>query len=344
MNKANATDTCLTGKCPTPAEPNMHTIKLSEGSGGKEMQNLIDDVRKRFPPVTTWQNTTDDGATTMVGDKRIVFTSDSYVVTPIFFPGGNIGKIAFCGTVNDLSVMGARPLGISLSLVLEEGFAKDDFFRIIDSIAEMSKTTGIPIVTGDTKVVERRSLDKIIINTSGVGIVERALNEPFAEGDAVIVSGGIGEHGTTLLAKRFELEATIETDSKPLHEEMLAILPYIKQAKDITRGGIAAITNELITKHGVGMTIDEELIPLHPQVRALTEILGLDVYSLASEGRLLCVAEEKHAEQVVALLRKWNPMAARIGTVTSGNRVIVKTGYGKKVLSMPSGNIIPRIC
>ena len=139
MNKANATDTCLTGKCPTPAEPNMHTIKLSEGSGGKEMQNLIDDVRKRFPPVTTWQNTTDDGATTMVGDKRIVFTSDSYVVTPIFFPGGNIGKIAFCGTVNDLSVMGARPIGISLSLVLEEGFSKDDLFRIIDSIAEMSK-------------------------------------------------------------------------------------------------------------------------------------------------------------------------------------------------------------
>lgn len=342
MNKKN--DSCLTGECPVPIERDLNTIRLSEGSGGREMQALIATLRSRFPQSPEWQHGSDDGATFRIGEGHLVFTTDSYVVTPIFFPGGNIGKIAFCGTVNDLSVMGARPIGLSLALVLEEGFSKKEFLTIIETIGELSEATGIPVVTGDTKVVERGAIDKIIINTSGVGLASRVLEESLAPGDAVIVSRGIGEHGAALLARRFELETTLETDSKPLHEEMRAIGALVKQARDVTRGGLAAVLNELAQKNGVGMELLEECVPMHEQVRALTEILGIDVYSLASEGLIACVVAPEQAEVVLAELRKFHPMAARIGTVVTGKTVSVKTLYGKKILSMPSGNIVPRIC
>lgn len=342
MNKKN--EQCLTGQCPTPIERNMHTIKLSEGSGGREMQALIGTMRSRFEPSNEWAHSTDDGATFSLGDQHLVFTTDAYVVTPIFFPGGNIGKIAFCGTVNDLAVMGARPIGISLSLILEEGFSKEEFATIIETIGALSKETGIPIVTGDTKVVERGGIDKIIINTSGVGLATRVLEAPLIEGDAVIVSGGLGEHGAALLARRFELETTLETDCKPLHRELSAIGSFIKQAKDITRGGLAAILNELSERNSVAITVDEESVPLHEEVRALTEMLGIDVYSLASEGRFVCVVANEHAEEVLAILRGFNARAMQIGNVCVGKGVSVQTAYGKKILSMPSGNIVPRIC
>jgi hydrogenase expression/formation protein HypE len=342
MNKKN--EQCLTGQCPTPIERNMHTIKLSEGSGGREMQTLIGTMRSRFEPSNEWAHSTDDGATFSLGDQHLVFTTDAYVVTPIFFPGGNIGKIAFCGTVNDLAVMGARPIGISLSLILEEGFSKEEFATIIETIGALSKETGIPIVTGDTKVVERGGIDKIIINTSGVGLATHVLEAPLIEGDAVIVSGGLGEHGAALLARRFELETTLETDCKPLHQELSAIGSLIKQAKDITRGGLAAILNELSERNSVAITVDEELVPLHDEVRALTEMLGIDVYSLASEGRFVCVAAPEHASQVLDTLRTFNAAAEQIGRVSVGRGVSVQTAYGKKILSMPSGNIVPRIC
>jgi len=336
---------CLTGACPPIISRNMHTIKLSEGSGGREMQSLISEVRKRFPETSAWNNLRDDAATFPIGkEKHIVFTSDSYVVTPIFFPGGNIGKLAFCGTVNDLAVIGAAPTGLSFSCILEEGFSKDEFFEIIDTIASLSKQTGIPIVTGDTKVVERGGVGKIIINTSGIGITKHILSDPIQVGDRVIVSGGIGEHGTALLAKRFELESSIETDSKPLHEELIATGPFIKQAKDITRGGIAAILNELAEKNDAGIAVEEELIPLHDQVRALTEILGIDAYSLACEGRFVCITSPKNAEKTLSILRKFNPSASDIGKITNEKNVTIQTRYGKTLLAVPSGNIVPRIC
>lgn len=339
-NKQN----CLTGACPPTISRNMNTIKLSEGSGGKEMQSLIDTVRERFPKTTAWNNLTDDAATFSIGKEHIVFTSDSYVVTPVFFPGGNIGKIAFCGTVNDLAVMGARPIGLSLSLILEEGFSKNEFFEIIDTIASLSEQTHIPVVTGDTKVVERGGIGKIIINTSGIGLTEHVFLDPIQVDDHIIVSGSIGEHGTALLAKRFELESTVETDSKPLHEELFTIGPFIKQAKDITRGGLSAILNELAVKNNVGIAVNEAAIPLHDQVRALTEILGIDVYSLACEGRFLCITSPENAEKTVSLLRTFNTSACDIGTVTNGKDVTIQTSYGKTILSAPSGNIVPRIC
>jgi hydrogenase expression/formation protein HypE len=266
------------------------------------------------------------------------------VVTPIFFAGGNIGKIAFCGTVNDLAVMGAEPLGISLGLLLEEGLPKKDLHKVLKTIGDLSKKTGIPVVTGDTKVLEKGSIDKIVINTSGVGISKKILDTPTKVGDKIIVSGGIGEHGTALLARRFELETDIVTDSKPIWPEIKSISNLIKQAKDITRGGIAAVLNEIADKEGKQFLIQEEDIPLKEEVRALTEILGIEAYSLACEGRFVCICSAENEKEVLDKLQKHNKMAAVVGTVGEGKGVIVQTRFGQKILNTPSGNIVPRIC
>ncbi|MEK6946546.1 MAG: hydrogenase expression/formation protein HypE [Nanoarchaeota archaeon] len=335
---------CPTGECPPMNEKvNPDVVKLSEGSGGKEMHRLISEIAG-YLNQGKWKHTDEDSASLTINDKNLLFTTDSYVVTPLFFPGGNIGKIAFCGTVNDLSVMGAKPLGISLGLIIEEGFSKDDLLTIIKTIGELSKVTGIPVVTGDTKVMEKGSVDKIIINTSGVGMADFILDKPLRAGDKIIVSGGVGEHGTALLAKRFELETSIETDSRPLWEEINTIKNLIKQAKDITRGGLAAVLNEIAEKEKMQFIIYEEQVPLMNEVRALTEILGIEVYSLACEGRFLCICSPEHEKKVLEELKKFNPMATTIGEVKEGKDVVVQTKFGKKILSMPSGNIVPRIC
>lgn len=335
---------CLTGKCPPIQESeNLNVVKLSEGSGGKEMHRLISEMKSHLNQ-GAWLYTDEDSSCLNIKNNHLFFTTDSYVVTPIFFPGGNIGKIAFCGTVNDLAVMGARTLGISLGLIIEEGFPKEDLFKLLKTIGDLSKETGIPVVTGDTKIMEKGSLDKIIINTSGVGYADFVLDRPVEAGDKIIVSGGIGEHGTALLAKRFELEASITTDSKPLWEEVSSIKNFIKRAKDITRGGLAAVLNEIAEKEKKQFLIYEEHIPLKKEVRALTEILGIEVYSLACEGRFVCVCSPDNEKEVVEKLRKFNDMVSTIGEVKVGKDVIVQTRFGKKLLSMPSGNIVPRIC
>ncbi len=317
-------------------------ISLSEGSGGKEMQELIKKFREIFP-IKKWKNEMDDAASLQFNGK-LLFTTDSYVVTPVFFAGGNIGKIAFCGTVNDLAVMGAKPLGISLSIVLEEGFPKKDLFKIIDTIAGLSKKTGIPIITGDTKVMEKGSIDKIIINTSGIGKAEKILDEKISNGDRIIVSGGIGEHAATLLAERFNMKSKLKTDSKPLWNEINAVKKYIKQAKDITRGGLAAVLNELAEKNKKQFFIEEEKIPIKKEVRSLAEILGIDFYPFACEGRFVCICNKRNSKKVLKKLKKFNPLAREIGKVKRGNGVIVQTRFGKRILSWPSGKIVPRIC
>lgn len=192
--------------------------------------------------------------------------------------------------------------------------------------------------------MERGAVDKIVINTSGVGVVEKPLDTKVEQGDHVIVSGGIGEHGTALLAKRFELETDIVSDSKPLWEEIEVIRDDIKQARDITRGGMASILNELAEKSSVCFMLDEESIPMQPQVQALTEILGIEVYNLACEGRFVCFASPDKSEKVVAALKKFNPLAVKIGEVEKGSDVIVQTRFGKKILPMPLGEVVPRIC
>jgi hydrogenase expression/formation protein HypE len=334
--------------CPLPKNADEAKVTLSEGSGGKEMQSLINTFCGHLSCESPWSNCDNDSATfplpTMKQGHELVFTTDSYVVTPLFFPGGNIGKIAFCGTVNDLSMMGGKPLGLSLSLILEEGLSKNDLNTIIETIGQLAKETSIPIVTGDTKVMEKGSIDKIVINTSGVGITENTLNHPIQNGDQIIVSGSLGEHGATLLSQRFDLESDLITDSRPLHKEIAAIQHLIKQAKDITRGGLSAVLNELAQSNNKKFLVQEEDVPLKKEVRSLTDLLGIDPLSLACEGRFVCVCSEDTSEKVLDILQTFDPSAALIGDIQNGRGVISQTRLGQKIIPQPSGNIVPRIC
>jgi hydrogenase expression/formation protein HypE len=324
---------------------NKDVITLAHGSGGKEMQELIDTFK--FTNRAGWENYDADSASVdITADKKLFFTTDSFVVDPIFFPGGNIGHLAFSGTVNDLAVMGANPLGLSLGFVIEEGFPREDLMKIIKSIDELSLKTKIPIVTGDTKVMEKGKIDKIIINSSGVGIAkkEEALTKKVDVGDKLIISGGLGEHAVALLSKRFDYETDIVTDSKPLVEEINSVKHLIKRAKDPTRGGIAAVLNELAGKHNFGILLNEESIPAKKEVRKVAEMLGINLYELASEGRFVCITSERNAEEVESRLQKFNKDARIIGEITEGNKVIMQTILGKRILAQPTGRIVPRIC
>ncbi len=320
-------------------------ISLAHGSGGKEMAELIKGLK--ISNRGNWQNFDNDSATLDIGNGQIiVFTTDSFIVDPIFFPGGDIGHIAACGTINDLAVMGAVPLGLSLSFVIEEGFLKQDLSRITESMNKISIKSNVPIVTGDTKVMERGKLDKIIINTAGIGIMNKdeLLTKKIEPGDKIIISGGLGEHAVALLSKRFDFQTNIVTDSKPLIEELQAVKHLIKIAKDPTRGGIASILNELCQKHKVGMLLDEQAIPAKEEVRRVVEMLGINLYELACEGRFVCIAAEENAELIEKTIQNFNMDAKIIGEVTGGDKVVIQTILGKRILPLPSGRIVPRIC
>ncbi len=318
-------------------------ITLSQGSGGKEMDELISSFglgnRKG------WKSVDDDGAMLDLGDKELVFTTDSFVVDPIFFPGGDIGHISFCGTVNDLLMMGATPLGLSLALVIEEGFPRSDLDRILSSIRSLSDSSGIPIATGDTKVMEKGKVDKIIINTSGVGLKEKGLMEGKAiQGDKVIISGGIGEHAAALLSRRFDFSTELLSDAKTLIDEISSVSPLIKCAKDPTRGGIAAVLNEISSRYKVMIELDEKKIPIRKEVNAVSDLLGIDPFQLASEGRMVCICSEKDSQKVLDELKRFNPMASIIGEIKEGKGVILKTKLGKSIMPVPCGRIVTRIC
>lgn len=327
---------------------NKKTISLDAGNGGQEMQELIAKITQKFHKNTNWQNSNSDSATYKLENKEnLVFTTDSYTVDPIEFPGGNIGHLAFSGTVNDLSVMGAKPLGLSLSMIIEEGFDEEILNRITDSIAELSKEYEIPIVTGDTKVMEKGKLDKIIINTSGIGITNKILNEKLNVGDNIIVSGSIADHAIALLSKRYDFQTNIQTDSKPLIKELTQIKHLIKQAKDATRGGIASALNEIAQKEKINIDIEEEEIPIKKEVKNACRLLGIDPLELANEGKFICVAKKENSNKVVEILKKYNENAKIIGEITKNNEkgeVILKTQLGSRILSTPTGRIVPRIC
>jgi hydrogenase expression/formation protein HypE len=317
-------------------------ITLAHGAGGREMDALVSSLG--ISARGNWQECDNDASALDIGSQYLVFTTDSFVVDPIFFPGGNIGDLAFCGTVNDLAVMGAKPLGLSLALVIEEGFRRSDLAKIMESVNSLSQATGIPLVTGDTKVMDRGKLDRIVINTSGIGTVKKGmlLTKKAEPGDKVIISGGIGEHAVALLSTRFNFSTGLKSDTKPLIEELRAVSGMVKCAKDATRGGIAAVLNEIADRNNVSIVLDEKSIPVRREVRAACDMLGIDPYTLAGEGVFLCIA--KDADAVVGELKKFNPGAAAIGKVQAGQRVVVKTGYGKRVLPRPTGRIVPRIC
>lgn len=324
-------------------------ITLNDGSGGAQMQKLIERIRNKLKLGGGWKNINDDAAALDLKNKfnnnNLVFTTDSYTVNPIFFPGGDIGKLSVCGTINDLAVMGAEPVGISLSLIIEEGFSEIDLMRIISSIAEVSEKTNIPVVTGDTKVMDKGSVDKLVINTSGIGFAENIIsNSGLSLGDKILVSGTIGDHGIALLSKRFDYETKLVSDCAPVLKESRAISKYVTAMKDPTRGGIAAVLNEMAEKSNVKIILDEKNIPIKREVKAVCELLGLSVYEIACEGRFVCGVKKEHAGDALKILKKFNPDAAVIGEVVSGSGVFVQTIVGMRHLEVPRGKLIPRIC
>jgi len=329
----------------------MSNITLAQGGGGEEFGQLVGDIRSKLQFTGQWQNMMDDGATLELppsqegNNPQLVFTTDAFVVSPLFFNGGDIGKIAFCGTVNDLSMMGAKPLGLSLSVIIEEGLDQKIFDKVLESINKMSIQEQIPIVTGDTKVMGKGQLDKLAITTAGVGLTQKVIKDNGVQiGDKIIVSGGLGEHGATLLAARFDYETNLQSDCKPLAKEIQSIKDLITSAKDITRGGTAAIFNEMADKSKIKFIIDETILPFKQEVTSICNILGISQYSLACEGRFVCTASKNNAEEVVKILKNFNKDATIIGEVTEGEKVILQTEVGERVLEPPRGKLVPRIC
>ncbi|EKE11770.1 MAG: hypothetical protein ACD_15C00027G0019 [uncultured bacterium] len=332
------------------------TISLEMGGGGMKSAEIISEIRKNFGGVGRWKNTGDDGAVydlgrdalqnvSVIGDK-LVFTTDAFIVDPIFFPGGDIGKIAICGTINDLSVMGAKPIGIGLSIVLEEGFPMEDLKKIMQSIGKVSKASGVPIVTGDTKVTEKGKIDKIEITTSGVGLAKNVISNGGAKaGDCIISSGDLGEHSVALLAKRFNYKTKIQSDCQPLNKELEKVGKLLNACKDPTRGGLAANLNEIAEKSKVKIILEEKTLPYKKETVAVTELLGLDKFSLASEGRFVAAVPEKNAKKVLNILRRFNFEAKVIGRVEKGKGVFLRTELGGlRQIEVPRGKLIPRIC
>jgi hydrogenase expression/formation protein HypE len=325
----------------------MEKIGIQHGNGGREMQDLL----QRFCPHFfrgSWQKVDQDAAILDLEKKSsIAFTTDSFVVEPLEFPGGNIGDLAFSGTVNDLVVSGAEPIGISCSLILEEGLEFSVLDRVLRRLNEHAQRYNIPIATGDTKVVERGSLGGMVINTAGLGVLEKRSETRPKKGDQILLSGSIGEHAVALLSQRFDFETEIISDSKPLLEEMRAIRPWIKIAKDPTRGGVSACLKELAVLCGHRFVIEESALPIEKSVRSAVNLLGLDVLTLANEGRLICIVDPKETSRVLERLKKFHPRASVIGEVGDENlsgRVDLQTDLGVRPLSWPSGKIVPRIC
>lgn len=329
------------------------SINLDEGGGGQKSSELISDIREIIKDVGKWKNTGDDGAVFSLPKNtgNLVFTTDAFIINPIFFPGGDIGKIAMCGTINDLSVMGAKPIGISLSVVIEEGFSREDFEKIIKSINKVSREAGVPVVTGDTKVTEKGKIDKIEITTAGVGLAQNIIkNDGIKSGDYIISSGDLGEHTIALLAQRFNYKTKIKTDSKPFNKELEKVGKYLNACKDPTRGGMAANLVEMAEKSGVKVVLDENNLPYKKETKAVTELIGLDIFSLASEGRFIASVAPKNVDKVINILKTFNKEAKIIGKASKpkdkkefGAFLETELG-GLRRIESPRGKLIPRIC
>ena len=319
---------------------------MEMGGGGKKSEELIGNIRKILSVKGKWKNIEDDGAVFDLGKEKLVFTTDAFIVDPLFFPGGDIGKIAACGTINDVAVMGAKPIGLALSIVIEEGFSLEDLKKIIKSIQKISQETGIPIVTGDTKVTEKGKIDKIEITTSGVGLAQKIISNDGAKvGDDIIVSGDLGEHAATLLATRFNYQTKIKSDCQPLVKEIQSVAKYLTSIKDPTRGGVAAVLNEMSGKSKKKFVLEEKTLPFKKEVMAISELLGIDVFSFPSEGRFVATVPKKHSRKVIQVLQKFNKSTKVIGEVQKGRGVWLKTNLGSlKRIETPGGKMIPRIC
>ncbi|MGB4066560.1 MAG: hydrogenase expression/formation protein HypE [Nitrospira sp.] len=341
--------------CPLPISAK-NTVQLAHGGGGRLMQELIQDifVRAFHNPLL---DSLHDGATWPVEKGTLAFTTDSYVVHPLFFPGGDIGSLAVNGTINDLAMCGAKPLYLSAGFILEEGLSMDVLQRVVNSMAEAARAAGVSIVTGDTKVVDRGKGDEIFINTAGVGFVPagvRVLPTLIQPGDAILVSGDLGSHGVAVLSVREGLtfEGDIKSDSAPLHHIVADLLDSgidIHCLRDLTRGGLASVLNELAVAAKVGMMVDESTIPVSEPVRGACELLGLDPLYVANEGRFVAIVPALQAEAALAVMRRHKAasLAAHIGMVTDRDpsMVVLRTVVGThRVLDLLSGEQLPRIC
>ena len=330
-------------------------ILLAHGSGGRVAHHLIERVF-----VDAFSNPLlremEDSATVDF-EGRLAFTTDSYVVSPLFFPGGDIGKLAVCGTVNDLSMAGAEPLYLSLGLIIEEGLEITELERIVASIAATARDAGVQIVTGDTKVVHKGAADRIFINTAGVGRVDGPLDLSSAgarAGDAVLINGCVGDHGIAVLSQREGLafSTVVESDCAPLNglvRKMLEGCPGIRWLRDPTRGGVATTLNEIAVRSQVGIRLDDQAIPVRNGVAGACVLMGFDPLYVANEGKVVVIAPKEGAAQVLEAM-KMDPLgsdAAIIGEVTAGGagRVVSSTAMGStRIVDMLSGDLLPRIC
>lgn len=336
-------------------------INLAHGSGGKAMRDLIDDifVSNFDNPILSQleDQASFNLASLMQQGDRLAFTTDSYVVDPLFFPGSDIGELAINGTINDLAVSGAKPLYLTCSVILEEGLPIETLRRVADSMKAAANQAGVQIVTGDTKVVHRGAADKLFINTAGVGVIPAGVNisaHNIQPGDAIIINGELGNHGTAILIARGELalDSQIESDCQPLHnlvETILKVCPEVHAMRDATRGGLATVLNEFALSSHVGMRIYEQSIPVREEVKGVCEILGLDPLYLANEGKLVVVVPKEKADTVLSAM-KLHPAgkdAAIIGKVLASppGIVLLKTAFNtERIVDMLVGEQLPRIC
>ena len=355
MKNKNEIDFSTGLTCPIPKSDYEHVL-LAHGGGGTLSHQLISKLfYSQFD--NEFLNQQHDSAVFNIEKSRLAFTTDSYVVQPIFFPGGNIGELAINGTVNDLIVSGAIPIYISVGFIIEEGLLIEDLWKIVLSMKEAAKKAGVKIVTGDTKVVDKGKGDKIFINTSGIGVIEEGLNispKRCLPGDKIILSGRIANHGIAIMSARegLEFETAIISDTASLKELFECIEKFgdrIHVMRDPTRGGIASSLNEISKIANVGMIIDEEKIPILDEVKGACEILGLDPLYIANEGKMIAIISSDIAEEVLSEWRKkeLGNEAEIIGEVTSENpgTVVMKTTIGsKRIVDMISGEQLPRIC
>ncbi len=332
------------------------SVDMSHGAGGRAMAQLIEDlfIRHFDNPLLREQN---DQAAFDIAGGRMVMSVDGHVISPLFFPGGDIGSLAVHGTVNDVAMSGARPLYLAAGFILEEGFPLEDLERIVINMADAARKADVAIVTGDTKVVERGKGDGVFITTTGVGVVPpgvRLSGDQAAPGDAIIVSGSVGDHGVAIMSSRENLtfETEVESDSAALHTLVADLVESgatLRCLRDPTRGGLATTLNEIASQSGVGMQIDETGVPVKPAVEAACELLGLDPMYVANEGKLVCICDSADAEQVLRIMHD-HPNgrdAAIIGQVVEDRHGFVRmtTGFGgSRVLDWMSGEQLPRIC
>jgi hydrogenase expression/formation protein HypE len=346
--------------CPLPLR-NYPTIVMGHGSGGKMMNDLI---RQLFLPLFENDLLAQMGDSAVLelaanhnGAARLAFSTDSFVVNPLVFPGGDIGELAVNGTINDLAMSGARPLYLSAGFILEEGLSMDTLGQIASSFAYACRSAGVKIATGDTKVVNKGHGDGLYINTTGIGMVPPGLDiapQRAQPGDAILLSGSLGDHGMAILSVRegLEFETQIQSDTAPLNglvEAILSVTQDVHCLRDATRGGLAAALNELASASKVGIEFEERQVPVHPAVQAACEMLGFDPLYVANEGKMVAILPPQHAETVLAAMRD-HPLgeeARLIGYVVEAHPglVVARTGIGaSRVVDLPTGELLPRIC